>query len=153
MSVDVRVETTIARPRAAVASIMFDPKNDAAWTSGVIEVTPLTPGRLRAGSRVERKVHFMGRTFGYEYRVTSAGGDRFVEMEVDKPFPMKIRYELDDASSGTVARIHARGDASGFFRIGGPLLGWMVRRSIAKDLAGLKAVVERERHLKCGVDS
>ena len=143
MSVDVRVETAIKRPRSAVAAIMFDPKNDAAWTSGVIEVTPLTPGRLRAGSRVERKVRFMGRTFGYEYRVIAADGDRFVEMEVDKPFPMKIRYELEDSAGGTVARIHARGDASGFFKIGGPLLGWMVRRSIAKDLAGLKAVIER----------
>jgi carbon monoxide dehydrogenase subunit G len=143
MPVDVRVETTIAKPRAAVAAIMFDPKNDAAWTSGVIAVTPLTPGRLRAGSRVERKVHFMGRTFGYEYRVTAADADRFVEMEVDKPFPMKIRYELEDAGGATVARIHARGDASGFFRIGGPLLKWMVRRNIAKDLAGLKRIVER----------
>ena len=64
-------------------------------------------------------------------------------MEVDKPFPMKIRYELDEAAAGTIARIHARGDASGFFKLGGPLLGWMVRRSIAKDLEGLKAMVER----------
>lgn len=142
MSVDVRVEIVIARPRAAVASIMFDPKNDAAWTSGVKEVHPLTDGRLRAGSRVERKVHFLGRDFGYEYRVTSADDDRFVEMEVDKPFPMKIRYELEDAGGGTLARIHARGDASGFFRIGGPMLKWMVRRNIGKDLAGLKTLVE-----------
>ena len=140
---DIRVETTIARPRSDVAAVMFDPKNDAAWTSGVIAVTPLTPGRLRAGSRVERTVHFAGRTFGYEYRVTAADSDHFVEMEVDKPFPMKIRYELEDGGSGTVARIQARGDASGFFRIGGPLLKWMVRRNITKDLAGLKRIVER----------
>lgn len=144
LSVDVVVETMIARPRSAVAAIMFDPKNDAAWTSGVIDVTPLTPGRLRAGSRVERKVHFLGRTFGYEYRVTAADSDHFVEMEVDKPFPMKIRYDLVDAGAGTRVRIHARGDASGFFRIGGPLLKWMVRRNIEKDLAGLKIVVERD---------
>ena len=65
---------------------MFDPENDAAWTTGVIEVTPLIPGRLRAGSRVECKVRFMGRTFGHEYRVIAADSDRFVEMEVDKPF-------------------------------------------------------------------
>ncbi len=142
MPVDVQVETTIARSRGVVASIMFDPRNDAAWTSGVIAVNPLTAGRLRVGSRVERKVHFLGKTFGYEYRVISADDDRFVEMEVDRPFPMKIRYELEDADGGTVARIHARGDASGFFRLGGPLLGWMVRRNIAKDLAGLKVLVE-----------
>ena len=143
MAVDVRVETTIARPRAVVASVMFDPKNDAAWTSGVKEVHPRTEGRLKKGSLVERKVRFMRRDFGYEYYVVDADSDRFVEMEVDRPFPMQIRYELEDIAGGTVARIHARGDARGFFRIGGPLLGWMVRKNIVKDLAALKDLVEK----------
>lgn len=143
MAVDVRVETIISRTRSVVASIMFDPKYDGDWTSGVLEVHPRSDGRLRKGSRVERIVKFLGRKFGYEYCVVDADDDRSVEMEVDKPFPMHIRYELEDAPGGsTVARIHAHGDARGFFRIGGPLLGTMVRRSITKDLAGLKALVE-----------
>lgn len=142
MSVDVRVETKIARPRVLVASIMFDPKHDAEWTSGVIEVHPRAEGRLKKGAVVERKVKFLGRKFGYEYYVVDADDDRFVEMEVNQPFPMQIRYELDDVSDGTVARIHAHGNARGFFRIGGPLLGVMVRKSIRKDLSQLKALVE-----------
>src|SRR5258708_302202 len=50
MATDVRVELPIARTRADVAAYMFDPTNDAAWTSGVIAVNPLTPGRLHVGS-------------------------------------------------------------------------------------------------------
>lgn len=123
---------------------MFDPKNDAAWTSGVIEAWPKSAGRHVAGSRVERTVRFMGKTFGYEYRVIAADGDRSVEMEVDEPFPMKIRYELEDAGGGTIARIHARGEPSGFFRIGGPIMRAMVRRNIRKDLRNLKELVERQ---------
>ena len=56
MATDVRVELPITRTRADIAAYMFDPRNDAEWTSGVIAVNPLTPGRLRVGSRVERTV-------------------------------------------------------------------------------------------------
>ena len=144
MSTDVTVEVIIARPRAAVAAYMFDPQNDAAWTTGVIEARPRQPGRLVAGARVERTAKFLGRTFAYEYMVTAASGDDFVEMSVNEPFPMHIRYELADApGGGTVARIRATGEARGFFRVAAPLLNPMVRRSIAADLKQLKTLVER----------
>ena len=48
---------------------MFDPANDAAWTSGVVTSRPLTEGRLRPGSRVERTTRFLGREFSYVYYV------------------------------------------------------------------------------------
>ncbi|HEX9104624.1 MAG TPA: SRPBCC family protein [Polyangia bacterium] len=144
MSTDVRVEVAIARPRAEVAAFMFDPRNDAAWTTGVIEARPRQEGPLRAGARVERVAKFLGRTFAYEYTVTAASGDDFVEMSVNEPFPMHIRYELADApDGGTVARIHATGEARGFFRVAAPLLNPMVRRSITADLKQLKECVER----------
>jgi hypothetical protein len=144
MSTDVKVEVAIARPRAAVAAFMFDPRNDATWTTGVLEAHPRQQGRLRAGARVERVAKFLGRRFAYEYEVTAASGDDFVEMSVTEPFPMHIRYELADApDGGTLARIHATGEARGFFRVAAPLLNPMVRRSIAADLKKLKECVER----------
>jgi hypothetical protein len=123
---------------------MFDPRNDAAWTTGVVTSRPLTEGRLRAGSRVERRTRFLGREFSYVYYVVEADGDRFVEIRVDKPFPMQVRYELDDAANGTRARIHARGEAGGFFRLTAPLLALMVGRSIAVDLDNLRSELERK---------
>jgi len=140
--IDVRVETMIATPRSEVAAVMFDPKHDAEWTSGVLEVHPHAEGRLRRGSRVVRKVKFAMKTFNYEYLVVGAEDDRWVELEVEEPFPMHIRYELIDVAEGTVATIHTHGDATGFFKIGGPILKIMVRRNIRKDLASLKALVE-----------
>jgi hypothetical protein len=140
--IDVHVEIVIARPRAVVAAYMFDPANDAAWTTGVVECRPLVPGRLRPGSAVERLVRFAGRRFWYRYDVIAAEGDRFVEMNVEKPFPMRVRYELEDEGAGTRATIRASGDPGGFFRFAGPLLAPMVRRNIGKDLELLKARVE-----------
>lgn len=138
MATDVRVEVRIPRARAAVAAYMFEPSNDATWTSGVIEVNPLTPGRLRIGSRVERTVKFLGKRFSYTYEVVDARDDSFVEMSVTQPFPMHVRYELDcvDASS-TNAVIHARGDASGFYRWMSPIMNRMVKRNIRRDLNAL----------------
>ena len=142
MSVEVRAATLIRRPRAAVADYMFDPRHDAEWTTGVVACRPLTDGPLRVGSRVERVAMFLGRRFTYEYVVTARDGDRAVDLSVDKPFPMQIRYELADEGGATVASIRARGDAGRFFRIAGPLLSQMVRRNIARDLRELKAHLE-----------
>src|SRR5687767_2311850 len=106
MGTDVRVEVEILRPRGDVAAYMFDPTHDAEWTTGVIAVNPLTPGRLHVGSRVERTVKFLGKKFGYQYEVVEAGDD-FVEMTVEQPFPMRVRYQLDGNGEATRASIHA----------------------------------------------
>ena len=138
MGVDVTTEVQIQRTRRDVAAVMFDPRQDTAWTNGVVASKSLTEGPLRAGSRVERLSRFLGREFTYQYEVVAMDPERFVELRVEQPFPMVIRYELDDTREGTTARIHARGDASTFFSIAAPLLAPMVRRSIARDLAALR---------------
>lgn len=143
MSIDVQPEILIKRPRAQVATFMFEPRNDKLWTTGVVECRPLTEGPLRTGSRVERVTRFLGRQFGYQYEVTDAGQDHYVEMRVTEPFPMQIRYELADAPEGTRVSIRARGDASGFYRLAAPLLSRMVRRNITQDLELLKKHLEQ----------
>jgi hypothetical protein len=144
MTVDVAPDIFIDRPRARVAAFMFEPKNDALWTTGVIECRPLTEGPLRTGSRVERVSKFLGRNFAYLVEVVDHEDARFVAMRVTEPFPMEIRYELEDEAGGTRARIRARGEATGFFRLAGPLLSRMVRRSIGNDLALLKECLESD---------
>ncbi len=142
---EIECETLVSRPRSEVAAYMFDPHNDGRWTTGVISCRPFVEGRLRTGSRVERTVRFGGKEFTYEYVVTSAEGDQFVEMRVEKPFPMWIRYELGEGAAGTRVRIHTKGDPKGFFRLAAPLMKRKVRASIASDLANLKTQVEARR--------
>ena len=144
MPIDIQTEVIIHRPRSEVAAFMFDPRNDALWTTGVIECRPLTDGRLRPGSRVERVTKFLGRQFGYTYEVTGADDDRSVDLRVAQPFPMQIRYELEDAAGGTRARIRAAGEAGGFFKVAAPLLSRMVRRNITNDLETLKEYLEAQ---------
>jgi Polyketide cyclase / dehydrase and lipid transport len=142
MAVDVMREIVIGRPRAAVAAYMFDPRNDAQWTTGVVECRPSSEGRLEPGAEVERVSAFLGRRFSYVYEVVAADDDCSVDLTVAQPFPMQIRYELADTTDGTLARIQARGEAKAFFRLATPLLNAMVGRNIAKDLALLKRRLE-----------
>jgi len=143
MAVDVRAEVRIERPRAEVARYMFDPKNDAEWTIGVVECRPLDPGPLSVGSRVERVAKFLGRRFAYTYEVIAIEPERAVEMTVTQPFPMHIRYELEDAVGGTIASIRARGEPAGFFRIAAPLMAGKVRSNIQNDLDLLRDQLTR----------
>jgi len=76
----------VARPRAEVASFMFDPANDMAWTTGIVSSRPEQPGRLQVGHRVVRTAKFLGRTFDYLFEVLAAEHDSFDHMKVDKLF-------------------------------------------------------------------
>ncbi|MGH8825874.1 MAG: SRPBCC family protein [Jiangellaceae bacterium] len=142
MAIDVRPVVLIRRPRAHVAGFMFDPRNDLRWTGGITSSRPAQPGPLGPGATVERTAKFLGRTFDYGYVVTQHEPDRMVELKVDRPFPMLVRYELDDAADGTLVAIRATGEPSGFFGWATPLMSRQVRKSITADLERLRACLE-----------
>lgn len=142
MTVDVRPEVLIHRPRAEVAAVMFDPVNDLRWTGGITSSRPDQPGRLRQGATVVRSAKFLGRSFDYGYVVTRHEPDRLVEMRIERPFPMVVRYELDDAPGGTSVAIHAVGTPGRFFAWATPLMTRQVRRSITADLVRLREYLE-----------
>ena len=69
--------------------------------------------------------------------------DRLVELKVERPFPMLVRYELEDAPDGTLVAIHANGAPGRLLRLGAaPLMTRQVRKSIAGDLERLRACLE-----------
>lgn len=147
MTVDVRPQIHIGRPRGDVAAYMFDPHNDLEWTGGITASRPAQPGPLVTGARVERTARFLGRTFTYRYLVTAYEPDRLVELKVDRPFPMLVRYELADADGpepATIAAIRANGAPGRFFGWATPLLRLQVRRSISADLERLRARLEAD---------
>jgi hypothetical protein len=142
MGVDVRPEVLVHRPRADVAAFMFDPANDLRWTGGITSSRPAQPGPLVAGAKVERTASFLGRTFTYRYVVGEHEPDRLVELKVDRPFPILVRYELEDAPRGTRVAIHAVGTPGRFFGWATPVMARQVRKSISGDLSRLRAALE-----------
>jgi uncharacterized protein YndB with AHSA1/START domain len=143
MATDVTVEQQIARDREAVAAYAMDPANDRSWIGGLTEVEVLTSGPVGRGSQVKRVAKFMGKRIEYVNEIVEyEPPERIVMRSVKAPFPLTVTYEFAAADGGTRMRIHTGGDASGFYRLGGPLLDRMVRRGVASDLARLKRILE-----------
>jgi uncharacterized protein YndB with AHSA1/START domain len=144
MSTDVTIETTIARPRADVWRYTTDWRNDPTWIGAVNEAKLVTDGEFGAGSQVARYASFLGRTFEYVNEVVVYEPESRLGMKsVKGPFPMTVTYEFEDIGHGrTRVRIHAGGDASGFYRAAGPALNAMVKRGISGDLKRLKRTLE-----------
>jgi hypothetical protein len=55
---------------------------------------------------------------------------------------MEVTYEFQEAAEGTLVRIRFQGDASGFYKLAGPLMSRAAKRNITNDLAALKLLPE-----------
>lgn len=144
MKLDVTATVDIDAPPERVAAVEFDPARDPEWIGGVDRVEALTPPPIGVGSRVRRVGGFLGRTIEWIMHVEVFERDRHVGMRaVRSPFPMAVDYHLEPLGPDrTRASIRIRGEGSGMYALPGPLLGPMVRRSVAGDLRRLRAIVE-----------
>jgi hypothetical protein len=64
---------------------------------------------------------------------------------VKSPFPMRVTYTFDDAAGGggMLVRIRVQGDPGALYRLAGTLMRRQVHRSVSRDLATLKSILER----------
>lgn len=144
MKVDVQVETTIARPPAEVAAYAGDPTNAPEWYVNIKSVRWETAPPVGVGSRMDFVARFLGRRIAYTYEVAELlPGERLVMRTADGPFPMETTYTWEPVEGGTRMRLRNRGDLSGFGRLAAPLMERAMRRATTKDLARLKALLER----------
>jgi hypothetical protein len=143
VGVDVSSELVIARPRPEVAAFATEPANDPVWIGGIRSSRALQPGPIAVGARVERTASFLGRRIDYVNEVVELEPSARLHMRsVQGPFPMEITYAFADAPGGTRVGIRVQGDAGGFYRLAGPVLGAAVKRSVSGDLKRLKALLE-----------
>jgi uncharacterized membrane protein len=143
MTTDVEVETIVERPRPEVARYAMDWRNDREWIGALSDVRLVTGEPFGVGSQVARVASFLGKRIEYVNEVVELDpGARLVMRSVKAPFPMTVVYEFEDAGERTRMRIRTQGDASGFYRVAGPMLGRAVRRGVERDLRRLKQVLE-----------
>jgi uncharacterized membrane protein len=145
MPVDVLTEIVIDRPRERVAAYAGDPSNAPQWYVNIKSVEWKTPPPLAVGSRVAFVARFLGRRLAYTYDfVEWVPGVRLVMRTAEGPFPMETTYTWESADEGrTRMALRNRGEPAGFSKIVGPLMAAAMRRANQKDLARLKALLER----------
>jgi hypothetical protein len=55
---------------------------------------------------------------------------------------MRVTYSFDAVGDGTRVTNRVQGDTGGFYRLAGPLMKQAVKRSLTRDLATLKRLLE-----------
>jgi hypothetical protein len=142
--VDVQVETFIACPAADVAAYAGDPSNAPEWYANIRSVEWRTDPPVRVGSEMDFVAKFLGRRLAYTYRVVElAAGERLVMETAQGPFPMRTTYTWEQAEGGTRMTLRNTGTPRGFGKVSAPAMAVAMKRATTKDLARLKAILER----------
>jgi uncharacterized protein YndB with AHSA1/START domain len=143
--VDVTTAIDIDRPRRVVAQYVADPDHAPDWYANIDSVTWETEKPLTVGSRLAFVARFLGRTLAYTYEVIDFVPDvRLVMATSVGPFPMETSYIWTDLSAGgTHMTLRNRGMPSGFGGLAAPVMAAAMKRANRKDLAALKALLER----------
>jgi uncharacterized membrane protein len=138
-------EIVISRPCAEVAAYAGDPANAPDWYANISSVEWETPPPMRAGSRIAFVAQFLGRRLAYTYEiVVFEPGERLVMRTAQGPFPMETTYLWRaDGPDRTRMTLRNRGVPAGFSVLVAPFMAAAVRRANRKDLAALKARLER----------
>jgi uncharacterized membrane protein len=147
MKVDVVTETIIHKPCAQVAAFAGDPSNAPQWYVNIKSVQWKTAPPVQVGSRMAFVAHFLGRRIEYTYEVVElVPHARLVMRTAEGPFPMETTYTWEshaDDGGATRMTLRNRGEPSGFAKLMAPLMASAMRRATEKDLAKLKALLER----------
>ena len=145
MPVDVLTETVIDRPPAEVAAYAGDPSNAPRWYVNITSVEWQTPPPMRIGSKLAFVAHFLGRRLAYTYEVVDlVPGQRLVMKTAQGAFPMETTYTWEPVGEAqTRMTLRNRGEPTGFSKIATPFMAAAMRRANRKDLAVLKALLER----------
>lgn len=145
MTVDVLTEATIARPRVEVASYAANPANAPAWYANIKSAEWESEPVLRVGARIAFVAHFLGKRMAYTYEIAEfVPTERLVMRTSEGPFPMETTYTWSTTSQGgTRMTLRNRGEPKGFSRLLAPFMSLAMRRANTKDLARLRALLER----------
>ncbi|AXE23969.1 ATPase [Streptomyces globosus] len=148
MKVDVRTETVIAVPCERVAAYAADPAHAPEWYVNISSVEWQTPPPMGVGSRMAFVARFLGRRLAYTYEISAyEPGRRLVMRTSQGPFPMETTYEWEpygQTGDHTRMTLRNRGEPIGFAALGARLTAAAMRRAQSRDLARLKALLERQ---------
>ena len=144
MTVDVKTEIVIARPRAQVAAFAANPDNAPAWYVNIKSAEWKSGSKVAVGARVAFVAHFLGRRMAYTYEfVEYVPNERLVMRTAEGPFPMETTYTWETVGrDSTLMRLRNFGEPAGFSKLVAPFMALAMRRANSKDLARLKARLE-----------
>lgn len=140
MSVDFVETLEIRRPAEDVFAYLAEFENNPRWQSGMRSCRWTSEVRTEVGATYVQEAKFFGRKIETHFRVTGYEPGRSISIEsTQSTFPIQVTRSveaIDDRRCRVSA--HIRGQPTGLLK----LLSGMVKRTVAKDYARLKATLE-----------
>ena len=141
--IKVQVSINIERPMDDVFDYLSDFENNPEWQSGMKSAQFTTEPPLRIGSTYNQLASMMGRSIESTFEVIAYEPGKSVKATTTSgSFPITFHRMVEPFEGGTRVNAIIEGEAKGFFKIAEPLLALMVRKSIEKDYANLKQILE-----------
>ncbi len=145
MTTDVLTEIIIDRPIDVVAAYAGNPDHAPEWYVNIKSIEWETTPPMQVGSRMAFVAQFLGKRMAYTYEIVEyAPTERLVMRTAEGPFPMETTYTWEPVDEGrTRMTLRNRGEPAGFSKLVAPFMESAMRKANQKDLANLKAILER----------
>ena len=144
MSVDVTVSIEIQRPAAEVFDYVSNFEHNPVWQGGMQSARVTSEPPLRVGSTYVQVAKFLGRRIDTRFEVTGLEPGRAVSIaSTSGTFAIQVTRRVEPTGDDRCAvTAHVRGQPTGFFKLFGGLMDGMVRKSVQKDYAELKRILQ-----------
>ncbi len=140
MGLDFTHQIEIERDAAEVFAYLADFENNPRWQGGMQSCAWTSDARTEVGATYVQQAKFFGRRIDTHFRVTAVQPARSISIESTvSTFPIQVTRSVEPLGAGRCrVTAHVRGQPTGLLQ----LLSAVVRRSIRKDYARLKALLE-----------
>ncbi len=142
-----RVATSVVinRPPEEVFEFISNFENNPRWQSGMREARITSEGPLGVGTTYSQVAKFLGRRVESTFEVIEYEPHTMVKgRSTSGSFPITFTRSVAASPQGTMVTAVIEGDASGFFRLAGPILNRMVQRQVSGDYTNLKELLESQ---------
>ena len=140
MSLDFRHSIDIARSCDDVFEFVAEFENNPRWQNGMKSCRWTSDQTGVVGATYVQEAKFMGKKIDTHFRVTAVEPGRSISIESTvSTFPIQVTRSVEPTGEGQCrVTAHIRGQPTGLLK----LFSSMVKKSVAKDYAKLKALME-----------
>lgn len=139
MSVDFKHHIEIQKPASEVFAFLSEFENNPRWQNGMVRCEWTSPERGVVGATYVQEARFMGKQIDTHFKVTDVVPARSISIESTvSTFPLQITRSVEELDEGCRVTAHIRGQPTGVLK----LFSGMVKKSVAKDYAALKRLLE-----------
>lgn len=142
MSLNVSAKIEVPQTTEEVAKLMFNPKRDKLWVTGLKEVYPMASGLYSKGAKIQRIGTFLGKHYDAKLLVTRFEENKLVQLYSDEPFEMNITYTLKEVDTGTEIELKIASISEIEFNSPMSIISGKIQENVDDDLENLSRRLE-----------